>query len=128
MIRVQQEDFDVGAELAALSDGRTDIGGIASFVGTVRDMAGNTPVSAMTLEHYPGMTEKQIAKIEAEAHRRWPLAATTIIHRLRPAGTGRPHRLRGRRLGPPRRRIRRLPLPDRLAEDQGTVLEVGGHP
>lgn len=81
MIRVQQEDFDVGAELAALSDGRTDVGGVASFVGLVRDMAGDTPVAAMTLEHYPGMTEKQIARIEAEAHRRWPLESTVIIHR-----------------------------------------------
>ena len=81
MIRVQQEDFDVGAELAALSDGRTGVGGVASFVGLVRDMAGDAPVSAMTLEHYPGMTEKQIARIEEEAHRRWSLEATTIIHR-----------------------------------------------
>ena len=81
MIRVQREDFDVAAELAALGAGRTDIGGVVSFVGLVRDMAGGAAVGAMTLEHYPGMTEKQLAAIEAEAQARWPLAASLIIHR-----------------------------------------------
>jgi len=81
MIKVQREDFDVGAELAALTAGRTDVGGVASFIGLVRDMAGGAPVSAMTLEHYPGMTEQKLAEIEAEAHRRWPLQASLIIHR-----------------------------------------------
>src|SRR4029434_5985903 len=81
MIKVHQEDFDVGAELAALTAGRTDVGGVASFIGLVRDMAGGAEVGAMTLEHYPGMTEKRLAEIEAEAQRRWPLAATLIIHR-----------------------------------------------
>ena len=81
MIKVQQEDFDVGAELAALTAGRTDVGGVASFIGLVRDMAGGAEVGAMTLEHYPGMTEKKLAEIEAEAQRRWPLQATIIIHR-----------------------------------------------
>jgi molybdopterin synthase catalytic subunit len=81
MIKVQREDFDVGAELAALTAGRTDVGGVASFVGLVRDMAGGAPVGAMTLEHYPGMTEKKLAEIEAEAQRRWPLQASLIIHR-----------------------------------------------
>jgi molybdopterin synthase catalytic subunit len=81
MIRVQQEDFDVGAELAALTAGRTDVGGVASFIGLVRDLAGGAEVGAMTLEHYPGMTEKKLAEIETEAQRRWPLQATLIIHR-----------------------------------------------
>jgi molybdopterin synthase catalytic subunit len=81
MIKVQQEDFDVGAELAALTAGRTDVGGVASFIGLVRDLAGGATVGAMTLEHYPGMTEKKLAEIEAEAQRRWPLQATLIIHR-----------------------------------------------
>ena len=81
MIRVQVEDFDVGAELARLTAGRTDVGGVASFIGLVRDMAGDATVGAMTLEHYPGMTEKKLAEIEAEAHRRWPLQASLIIHR-----------------------------------------------
>src|SRR5262250_2642720 len=81
MIKVQQEDFDVGAELAALTAGRTDVGGVASFVGLVRDMAGGAQVGAMTLEHYPGMTERKLAEIEAEALARWPLEASLIIHR-----------------------------------------------
>ncbi len=81
MIRVQREDFDVGAELDALWRGRRDIGGVAAFVGLVRDLAGGQPVQAMTLEHYPGMTEKMLARIEAEARERWPLEATLMIHR-----------------------------------------------
>jgi molybdopterin synthase catalytic subunit len=81
MIRVQREDFDVGSELAILTRGKTDIGGVASFVGLVRDIAGDQGIRAMTLEHYPGMTERQLEAIEAEARRRWPLAAVLIIHR-----------------------------------------------
>jgi molybdopterin synthase catalytic subunit len=83
VIRVQAEDFDVGAELTALSAGNAKVGGVASFVGLVRDIAteGSSAASSMTLEHYPGMTEKRLAEIEAEAHRRWPLEASLIIHR-----------------------------------------------
>ncbi|MCM0020734.1 MAG: molybdenum cofactor biosynthesis protein MoaE [Tagaea sp.] len=80
-IRVQREDFDVGAELAALTEGRTDIGALTSFVGLVRDMAGTAKIGAMTLEHYPGMTEKELARVEAEANARWPLSASLIVHR-----------------------------------------------
>jgi molybdopterin synthase catalytic subunit len=82
MIRVQAADFDPGAELAGLTRGRRDIGGLACFIGLVRDMAGDGAISAMTLEHYPGMTEKRLAEIEAEAQARWPLAASLIIHRF----------------------------------------------
>src|SRR5487761_246801 len=81
MIRVQREDFDVGAELDRLARGNPRVGGIASFIGLVRDMGGGARVTALTLEHYPGMTEKKLAGIEAEAYRRWPLDAVTIIHR-----------------------------------------------
>lgn len=81
MIRVQEKLFDVGAELQALSAGRTDIGAVASFTGLVRDLADNQAISAMTLEHYPGMTEKKLGEIEAEAHQRWELQASLIIHR-----------------------------------------------
>jgi len=83
MIRVQREDFDVGREIAHLTAGRTDIGGLGCFVGLVRAHEAAEPADgqAMTLEHYPGMTEKQLAAIEAEAHQRWPLLGTTIIHR-----------------------------------------------
>ncbi|MEZ5670170.1 MAG: molybdenum cofactor biosynthesis protein MoaE [Alphaproteobacteria bacterium] len=84
-VRVQREDFDVGAELAALSAGDHAVGGVASFVGLVRDISGGEggthAVSAMTLEHYPGMTEKMLAAVEAEARARWPLAASLIVHR-----------------------------------------------
>ncbi|MDX1542019.1 MAG: molybdopterin synthase catalytic subunit MoaE [Geminicoccaceae bacterium] len=82
MVRVQEQPFDVGAELAALAAGRTDIGAVASFTGLVRDVAGSDQVDAMTLEHYPGMTERQLEAIEAEAHRRWPLQASLIVHRV----------------------------------------------
>ena len=81
MIRVQREDFDVGAELARLAEGDRAVGGVACFVGLARDMAGDAPIGAMTLEHYPGMTEKKLAEIEAEANRRWTLAASLIVHR-----------------------------------------------
>ena len=80
-IRVQPQDFDVGVELPALTKGRYNIGGVCSFVGLVRDMAKNENINSMTLEHYPGMTEKAISVIEAEAHKRWPLEGTLIIHR-----------------------------------------------
>jgi len=81
-VRVQQEDFDPGQETARLTEGRTDIGGVVSFVGLVRDMAGGQPVEEMTLEHYPGMTERQLEQIEAEANRRWDLDGSLIIHRF----------------------------------------------
>ena len=81
MIRIQQEPFDAGAELAAMKAGRTDIGGTVMFLGSVRDLSGGQDVRAMTLEHYPGMTEKALASIEAEALQRWPIDASLIIHR-----------------------------------------------
>ncbi len=81
-VRVQTDPIEVGAELAALHAGRSDIGALASFTGLVRDLAGNEHVAAMTLEHYPGMTEARLAEIEAEAHRRWPLQASLIVHRV----------------------------------------------
>jgi molybdopterin synthase catalytic subunit len=81
MIRVQEADFDIGAEIEALTAGKTHIGGVVSFIGLVRDFAVDTAISTMTLEHYPGMTERMLAGIEAEANRRWPLDATLIVHR-----------------------------------------------
>ena len=67
MIRVQTEPFDAGAELKRLKEERHDIGGVTMFIGTVRDLSHGRGVSAMTLEHYPGMTESALAEIEAEA-------------------------------------------------------------
>src|ERR1700728_365154 len=81
-IRVQPEDFDIGAEFAALTAGRTDIGGIGCFVGTVRNNALDQRVAAMTLEHYPAMTERAIGRITEEAERRWALLGCTVIHRV----------------------------------------------
>ena len=81
MIRVQREDFDPGAELDRLLAGNSHIGGAVSFVGLVRDIAKDRAIGAMTLEHYPGMTEKLLGEIEAEARRRWPLDASLIVHR-----------------------------------------------
>ena len=81
MIIVQSEDFDVGLELEKLTYGNHKIGGLSSFVGLVRDMAGENPISAMTIEHYPGMTEKQLVEIEKAANLRWELDASLIIHR-----------------------------------------------
>ena len=80
-VSVQREDFDVGAEIAAVSGGRTRIGAVACFVGLVRDVAGERAVSAMTLEHYPGMTERQLERIVAEAAARWPLDRVRVVHR-----------------------------------------------
>ncbi|RDD62412.1 molybdopterin synthase catalytic subunit MoaE [Ferruginivarius sediminum] len=81
MIRVQREDFDLGAEVKALTARNPRIGGLCSFVGLVRDMHGDDSVRAMTLEHYPGMTEKMLQRIDDEAHWRWPLEASLVIHR-----------------------------------------------
>ena len=83
-IKVQTEDFDIGAEIAALTAGRTDIGGIGCFVGTVRadTTAAASAVTGMTLEQYPGMTERAIGKIADEAAERWPLLGCTVIHRV----------------------------------------------
>ena len=78
-VLVQEAPFDAGAETAALSAGRTDVGGIASFLGVCR---GDDGLAAMVLEHYPGMTERAIGRIAAEAEARWPLTGCTVIHRV----------------------------------------------
>lgn len=78
---MQAEPFEPGAELARFARDRVDVGGVASFVGLVRDEHAGERVTAMTLEHYPGMTERELACIEAEACRRWPLQGSLVIHR-----------------------------------------------
>lgn len=80
--RVQAADFDVAREIADLRAGDPGIGAVVAFVGTVRDMSDAAPVVAMTLEHYPGMTDKALAKIEAEARSRWALSGVRIVHRV----------------------------------------------
>lgn len=82
-VRVQLEDFDVGIEVKRLTAGRTDIGAIVTFTGTVRGgSGGERQITAMTLEHYPGMTEAELERVEAEANARWPLQGSLIIHRF----------------------------------------------
>ena len=84
MIRVQTDDFDIGREIARLREGRPEVGAVATFLGTVRDVNREQTVRGMTLEHYPGMTEKSLEAIDREARQRWDLIDTTIIHRVGP--------------------------------------------
>lgn len=81
-VRVQHEDFDLSREVATLTAGRTDIGAVVTFTGVVRGTGDSAPLASMTLEHYPGMTEAELERVEAEAHRRWPLQGTRIVHRI----------------------------------------------
>jgi molybdopterin synthase catalytic subunit len=83
-VRVQEADFDLSTELAALRAGDSRVGGIVSFVGTVRDINEGASVSEMTLEHYPGMTEQALERIEQEARKRWPVYNVLVIHRVGP--------------------------------------------
>ncbi len=101
MIRVQEQDFDMGREVAALYEGKYEIGAVCTFLGLVRDLPDSDGLKTMTLEHYPGMTEKELAKIEKDARARWPLSECLIIHRygaLQPGdqivmvATASPHR------------------------------------
>ncbi len=87
-VRVATADFDVSAEIAALTAGRTDIGAVVTFTGLVRGEAHGKSLASMTLEHYPGMTEAELARIETEAHARWPLQASLIVHRIGPLAPG----------------------------------------
>ncbi|QJR10984.1 Molybdopterin synthase catalytic subunit [Usitatibacter rugosus] len=88
IVRVQEADFDVGRELEVLTGGRTDVGALASFVGLVRGANDGRGVSSMTLEHYPGMTEKALDDICREAASRWNVLETLVIHRVGPLKPG----------------------------------------
>ena len=81
-IRIQQADFDVAQEIAALSKGRTDVGAVVTFSGVCRGSENGEPIAALTLEHYPGMAEAEIGRHADEALARWPLKGLTIIHRF----------------------------------------------
>ena len=81
-IRIQQADFDVAQEIAALSKGRTDVGAVVTFSGICRGSENGEPIAALTLEHYPGMAEAEIGRHADEALSRWPLQGLTIIHRF----------------------------------------------
>jgi len=81
-IRIQETDFDVAQEIAALSKGRTDVGAVVTFSGVCRGSENGEPIAALTLEHYPGMAEAEIGRHADEALSRWPLQGLTIIHRF----------------------------------------------
>jgi molybdopterin synthase catalytic subunit len=87
IIRLQREPFDIGAEVTKLTAGRSDIGAVVTFTGICRTDENGAPIAALTLEHYPGMAEAEIARHVEEARARWPLLGVTVIHRhgrLRP--------------------------------------------
>ena len=81
-VRVQLADFDIAEEINALRAGRTDIGAVVTFTGLVRGEVGGKTLASMTLEHYPGMTEAELGRVEHEARSRWPLQASLIVHRI----------------------------------------------
>jgi len=83
-VRIQQADFDLSQEIANLRAGNPKVGAVVSFVGTVRDLNDGLDVAVMELEHYPGMTEKAIEAIVAQASARWPVAGALVIHRVGP--------------------------------------------
>lgn len=87
-VSVQREDFDIAAEMARLTAADRDIGAVVSFTGLVREMTGSGPITAMELEHYPGMTERALHEIVAAAHGRWPLQGVRVIHRYGPLQPG----------------------------------------
>ena len=81
-IRIQEADFDVGQEIAALTRDRTDVGAVVSFSGICRGSENGEPIAALTLEHYPGMAEAEIKRHADEALSRWPLTGLTVVHRV----------------------------------------------
>lgn len=81
-VRVQREEFDVSAEIEKLIGARQDVGAVVSFTGKVRGNDDGRPIARLTLEHYPEMTEREMARIEAEAMARWPLQAALLVHRV----------------------------------------------
>src|SRR6202165_4041987 len=81
-IRIQEADFDIAQEITALTKGRTDIGAVVSFSGICRGSEGSETIAALTLEHYPGMAEAEIARHAETAMSRWPLTGLTVIHRV----------------------------------------------
>ena len=87
-VSVRREDFDIAAETERLTAGRTDIGAVVSFTGLVREMTGAGAITGMELEHYPGMTERALEQIVAEAEARWPLQGVRVIHRFGPLAPG----------------------------------------
>ena len=81
-IRIQEADFDVAREIAALTGGRSDVGAVVTFSGICRGSENGEPIAALTLEHYPGMAEAEIRRHADEAMGRWPLTGLTVVHRV----------------------------------------------
>jgi molybdopterin synthase catalytic subunit len=88
LIRLQREAFDAAAEVAQMARGRTDVGAVVTFTGICRGEENGEPIKALTLEHYPGMAESEIARHVEEARERWPLIGVTVIHRYGRIGPG----------------------------------------
>ena len=126
-VRVQTADFDAGREIAALRGSDPRVGAVASFIGTVRDVNDAANVATMTLEHYPGMTEKALARDRRRGARalRHPRRARHPSRRR--VAAGRPDRARRRDQRASRRRVRRVPVHHGLPQDARAVLEEGGH-
>ena len=124
-VRVQTADFDAGREIAALRARDPRVGAVASFIGTVRDVNDSAHVSTLTLEHYPGMTEKALEAIVAEAAGRFDIFDALVIHRVGTLAPDRSDRAGGGDQCASRRGIRCLPLSDGLPEDPRAVLEKG---
>ena len=124
-VRLQREDFDIGAEIARLTRGRTDIGAVATFTGICRGSDGER-VAAMTLEHYPGMAEAEIARHVEEARARWPLLGVTVIHRYGRLVPGENIVLVVTAVVASRGGFRGGGISDGLSQDPRAVLEEGG--
>ena len=124
-IRLQREAFDVAAEAALLTRGRTDIGAVVTFTGLCRADENGEPIAALTLEHYPDMAEAEIARHVEEARARWPLLGVTVIHRYGRIAPGEVIVAGGDRIEPSRGGVRRGIVPDGLSENPRAVLEAG---
>ena len=122
LIRIQTEDFDIAAEIAALSTRSGDVGAIATFTGHVRADDGLT---ALMLEHYPAMTEREIARHVSEAENRWPLLGVTIIHRIGRLVPGDRIVFVAVALVTSQPSVRGVRIPDGLSESPRALLEAG---
>ena len=123
-IRIQQTDFDIGHEIAALTRGRSDVGAVVTFSGICRGSENGEPIAALTLEHYPGMAEAEIKRHTDEAISRWPLTGLTVDPPRRPHHARRKHRAGAGGLATPAGGVSGRRIPDGLFEGQRAVLEA----
>ena len=125
IIRLQREPIDVAGEVRKLTGGRTDIGAVVTFTGICRADENGAPIAALTLEHYPGMAEAEIARHLDEARARWPLLAALVDPPPRPHSARRGHRAGGDRVKPSPAGVRGGRVSDGLSENSGAILEAG---